>query len=94
MWDPIAGRKPSGSRRRLLHGWALFLIFAFPAAGLIYGQDASTGAVAGTVTDPSGAVVVGAQVRTTNEGTGEMRRVVSRQDGSYLVPLLPPGKYR
>ena len=57
-------------------------------------QTTSTGALSGSVTDPSGAVIVQAQITVTNEGTGEVRKVTSRSDGTYVVPLLSPGKYR
>jgi hypothetical protein len=60
---------------------------------LSLGQTATTGALTGLITDPSGAIVVGAQVKVTNEATGETRTVTSRADGMYVVPLLPPGKY-
>jgi hypothetical protein len=73
---------------------ALVLTFALLVPGLSLGQDASTGAITGVVSDPSGAVIVGAQVTVTREATGETRRVTSRGDGTYLVPLLPPGRYR
>src|SRR5437588_9549496 len=42
-----------------------------------FAQTANTGAVAGTVTDSSGAVVVGADLALTNSATGEIRRVIS-----------------
>jgi hypothetical protein len=63
-------------------------------AGMALAQTASTGAIAGTVTDPSGAVLAGASVKVTNETTGESRTVVSDHDGNFLAPLLLPGTYR
>lgn len=60
----------------------------------VQGQNAATGALAGTVTDVSGAVVPGAQIQVTNEATGEVRRVTSQPDGLYAASLLPPGNYR
>ncbi len=57
-------------------------------------QNASTGAITGIISDPSGAVIVEAQVTVTNQATGEVRKVTSRNDGIYLVPLLSPGSYR
>ena len=69
----------------------LFLIWALPF-GLA--QTANSGAVAGTVIDSSGAIVVGADVKATNLATGEVRHVASSNNGSYLVPQLLPGSYR
>src|ERR1051325_10191065 len=62
------------------------------STGLL-GQTASTGALSGTVTDSSGAVVAGVSVKVTNEVTAESRTVSTERDGSFLAPLLLPGKY-
>ena len=58
-----------------------------------YGQNAGTGAIAGVVTDASGAVVAEARVKVTNNLTGETRTAMSAGHGNYTVPLLPPGTY-
>ena len=62
-------------------------------SGIGLGQSASTGAISGTATDPSGAVVVGADITVTNEDTGGVRNSSSSTSGSYSVPLLAPGSY-
>ncbi len=64
------------------------------AGALAYSQDASTGAIAGVVTDPSGLSVPGAEIKATNLATGEVRTAMSEQNGTYSVTLLPPGVYR
>jgi hypothetical protein len=51
------------------------------------------GSVVGFVTDQSGAVVPGAKVTITNEGTGERRNVTTDAQGHYSVPNLPPAIY-
>ena len=56
-------------------------------------QTASTGALAGTVTDPSDAVVPGATIKVVNTATGDTHTFVSQSNGSYLAPFLPPGTY-
>ncbi|HMY70665.1 MAG TPA: TonB-dependent receptor, partial [Blastocatellia bacterium] len=58
-----------------------------------FAQDA-TGRIAGTVTDPTGAVIVGAKVTVTNVATRIARETVTASDGSYQVPSLPLGAYR
>jgi len=58
-----------------------------------YGQNAGTGAIAGVVTDPTGAVIEGVVIKVTNNLTGEKRTAVSAGRGNYTVPLLPPGAY-
>jgi hypothetical protein len=57
-------------------------------------QTAGTGALSGTVTDASGSVIAGAQVKVTRESSGEVRTVTTGGPGSFTVPLLLPGAYR
>lgn len=52
-----------------------------------------TGTIRGVVSDPSGALVAGAQVTATNSGTNESRTVTTNSEGEYVVPELNPGKY-
>jgi hypothetical protein len=59
-----------------------------------FAQGGATGAITGTVQDPSGAVVAGADVRITNQGTNAVERTVKTDaDGSFTAPLLPAGTY-
>ncbi len=53
----------------------------------------ATGQISGLVSDQSGAVLAGATVDATNEGTSQTRSAVSGADGLYTIPLLPPGRY-
>jgi hypothetical protein len=48
----------------------------------------------GRVSDPSGAVVAGAQVAAIEESTNTRYETVSTTDGLYTFPLLLPGTYR
>jgi len=57
------------------------------------GQSASTGAITGSTTDPSGAVLVGVAITATNDATGDSRNAESATTGVYLFPLLAPGVY-
>ncbi len=56
-------------------------------------QTAATGAVLGTVTDPSGAAVASAQVELTNTATGIKATAVSGTQGQYDFPSVAPGTY-
>ena len=56
-------------------------------------QTAGTGALDGVVSDPSGAVLIGAQIKATSDTRGELRTVKSGTNGSYLLALLLPGVY-
>jgi len=49
--------------------------------------------IVGTVSDPSGAAVSGAQVTARNIDTGLARTVSSGEDGSYRLEFLPVGNY-
>jgi len=57
-------------------------------------QTASTGALQGTVTDASGAVIPGATVALTSQTTGQARTVATGGDGTYRFALIPPGTYK
>jgi hypothetical protein len=59
-----------------------------------WAQTSNTGALTGTVTDRSGAVVQNAAVAIVSEATGAKRTATTGPDGVYRVPLLPPGLYR
>jgi hypothetical protein len=68
---------------------AVFVLCALP----IHGQTADTGAVAGTVSDPSGAVIPHAAVVISDKGNGEKRDLTTDGVGNFSVQFLPPGKY-
>jgi hypothetical protein len=69
-----------------------FLLLTVFTAVFAFGQ-AETGQVNGTVTDPSGAVVSGANVTLTNNGTGQTRSAQTSSNGSYAFTNLQPGNY-
>ena len=53
-----------------------------------------TGRIMGTITDQSGAVVQGAKVTLTNEGTGLNLTVTTGASGYYVFPGIRIGNYR
>lgn len=68
----------------------LALLFAVVAT---YAQT-SSGSISGTVFDPSGAVIPGAQVRLLGTETGEVVRTLTTDDrGAFAAPLLRPNNY-
>ena len=69
----------------------LLLVVCAPA---LLAQTASTGAVDGTVTDPSGAVIPNVTVTLTSTDTGAVRNTVTGADGTYKIGLLQPGNYK
>jgi hypothetical protein len=52
------------------------------------------GAINGSVTDPSGAVVANAKVTATNVGTGVTLNTVTTSNGEYAFQDLPLGTYK
>jgi hypothetical protein len=57
-----------------------------------FGQT-SKGFVIGNITDPTDAVIVGANIKITNAGTGVSRETVSALDGSFRIDAVDPGTY-
>jgi len=57
------------------------------------GYAQSTATLSGTVTDTTGAVVVGAKVRARSLATGIDREAVTDGAGLYALPSLQPGLY-
>jgi len=49
--------------------------------------------ISGTVKDPKGAVITGAQITVRNEATGETRTVATDGEGRFKVDGLVPGNY-
>ena len=52
------------------------------------------GTISGIILDPSGGVIVGADVLIINEGTGVQYPGKANSEGYYVVPNVPPGTYR
>ena len=74
---------------------AVFL-FVFTMAGAIpaaFAQSTTDGAIGGTVTDQSGAVVPSAVVTSINLGTANTSSGVTDGSGRYLLIHLQPGVY-
>ena len=68
--------------------WLLFLLL--PVSVQAQSMNAS---VNGTVLDPSGAVVPGAELTLTSMATGVASRTVSDPEGRYSFPNLQSGTY-
>jgi hypothetical protein len=69
--------------------YVLFLLFC----ALVVRAADPAGAIAGTITDPTGAVVAGAKITATASATGLTRSTASGDAGEYLFPFLPVGLY-
>ncbi len=75
--------------RRVLGALALVVL-----VGVVGYAQTFRGAINGTVTDPSGAVVAAADVRATALATGVVHSTVTTTDGQFAFQDLPLGAYR
>ncbi len=66
------------------------VLFLLLLVGL-FGQSLTS--VNGVVTDPSGAVIVGAKIALSNVETGARRETTSDDSGRYAFPQVQPGRY-
>jgi hypothetical protein len=73
-------------------GFALVCLLTIAPAAL-FAQSASTALVTGLVTDPSGAVIVGATVTLQQHGTGTSQSTLSDSDGRFNFPAVNPDDY-
>ena len=73
----------------------IFTVFAtlLLLPGISFAQSVVTGGISGVVTDPTGAVIVGATVNLKNNATGESFTTTSGASGSFQFTLLKPGAY-
>ncbi len=72
----------------------LSAVIAVVLLGVAANAQTFRGAINGTVTDPSGAVVPAAKVTITNAGTGIAQSTVSTSDGQFSFQDLPLGEYK
>jgi len=84
-------RREVACRNSFLHGLFLASILLFPATAK---AQFTTGTILGTVSDPSGAVIVGARVTATQLDTGFSRTAATDEAGSYTLVNMPLGKYQ
>src|ERR1035437_4992626 len=82
FWSFLAGSK-----------WLVLLVLVAVASIGAKAQLAGTGAISGTVQDPTGAVVVNATVTATNVDTNVQTTRKSTKAGDYNITPLIPGTY-
>lgn len=73
--------------------FAVFAAFLFTFFAMSVSAQEYRGTIAGTVTDPNGAVVPGAKVTVKNVATNIAVNVTTNESGTYVVPFLVPGTY-
>ena len=72
---------------------AVIGFLASTTATVAYAQSNVSGDLAGTVTDPTGASIVGATVTVTNAATGAVNVTKTNSTGGYRFSFLKPGSY-
>jgi hypothetical protein len=77
-------------RRGVIHRTFLLLC----ATVLGNAQTAGTATLVGTITDSTGAIIVGAKVSVVNQSTAFVVDSVTNAEGAYYLPYLAPGSYR
>jgi len=71
----------------------VFLSLLLASAPTALAQDSATGALRGTVLDPTGGRIVRATIVIINIATGTRHTTTSDAEGRFAVDLLPPGDY-
>ena len=74
-------------------GAVLVAVLTMLSLSLVTGAQTNTGRISGTVTDSSGAVIVGARISVKNDETGVTQQTVTDEHGGYLIPDLLVGRY-
>jgi len=88
----MRGIKSVCALKQLIRSLLGVLLVTLIFGGLSSAQIKS-GTIVGTVTDPSGAVVPGADIIVTDQGTNVASTTVSDKSGAFTVPYLQPGIY-
>ncbi len=73
--------------------FSLLWVCAVLFSSISLSQDASTGAIRGTVIDASGSRIPGASIALVNAATGFRYGATSDAEGQFSFQLLPPGDY-
>src|ERR1700679_2360213 len=73
-------------------GFLKFALFLFLATMCLHAQT-FRGSINGTVTDPSGAVVAGANVKATENATAEVHEATTTSDGQFSFQDLNLSTY-
>src|SRR5215831_14165509 len=79
-----------------LRSWAIALMVAVLQVWQVVpatGQSITSGDVAGTITDPTGAVIPNATVTLKSTESGATQTRTTNPQGYYRFSLVPPGSY-
>ena len=87
-------RTLSATRRIAYRFWLVSVAVALTCwLALPVMAQSTTGTLTGLVTDPQGAIVSGATVTLTHSETRVETRTTSNDQGEFVFPSVPPGRY-
>jgi Carboxypeptidase regulatory-like domain/TonB dependent receptor-like, beta-barrel len=76
-----------------LRQFAVLVVLTLTVIAPLVAQSPN-GTISGIVVDPSGGVIVAAEIVVVNDATGLQYTSKTNGEGIYVVPSLPPGSYR
>ena len=101
LWDTAANDQARGALEgqvsgfmKFIHPIALLLGFALASCAPASAQSGTSSALAGTVSDSSGALVADADVSAVNVDTKAVRNGQTDTAGRFLFSQIDPGNYQ
>jgi hypothetical protein len=79
--------------KSLSHIQRLSVVLVVSLLSLLAHAQSTRGSLGGLITDANGAAVAAATVTVRNATTGEDFKSITDNEGAYVFPSLPPGKY-
>jgi hypothetical protein len=80
--------------KKITYAAIYLFLFVLLAPKFIFAQATASGTILGTISDPSQAVINGAEVTITSASSGSSRTMVTNNSGSYRFDLLQAGAYK
>lgn len=68
-------------------------IAATESAAQVTAMPPATGTISGSASDETGAAIPDVRITVTNDATALRREITTGAEGTFSVPLLPPGQY-
>ncbi len=91
--SPAALLKLCRQRKPCVRLLAAAVVLLWAATSQLTAQTLDRAEIGGVIRDETGAALPGVTVTLRETTTGVERILVTREDGRYLAPLLPPGVY-
>src|SRR6266446_3038628 len=80
-------------KKHPIASWTITAILVCSIPTKLSAQAVANAQIHGVISDPTGAVITGVQIKATQIETRQVRTTVSTGDGSYVLPNLPVGPY-